>query len=141
MRIYFLCLLLISLPILLLKHHDFENIYIFALPFSSRLSAFHFQTHPSISCPWSVGELQDFPPVVEKEEEVGKNAEAGGDFYALHNPLLLPLHLSTPCTTPHYYHDTFLRPAHNPLHYVCPVLLLPVDLSKSAQPIAYCWTG
>ena len=98
---------------------------IFTLPFSSCLSAFHFETYPSFSCPRSVGELQDFPPVVEKEEEeVGKNAEAGGDFYALHNP--------------YYNHYTFLRPAHN---YVCPVLLLPVDLSKSAQPIAYCWTG
>ena len=113
--------------------------YIFTLPSSSRLSAFHFETHPSISCPRSVGELQDFPPVVEKEEEeVGKNAEAGGDFYALHNPLLQPLHLST--------HRTFttLTTTSTPFHalqYVCPVLLLPVDLSKSAQPIAYCWTG
>ena len=88
---------------------------VFTLPFSSCLSAFHFETYPSISCPWSVGELQDFPPVVEKEEEeVGKNAEAGGDFYALHNPLLLPLH--TPFYAPHihnthYYQYTFPRPA------------------------------
>ena len=63
---------------------------------------------------------------------MGKNAEAGGDFYALHNPLLLPLHLSTPrtFTTP----TTTSTPLHA-LQYVCPVLLLPLDLSTSTQPL------
>ena len=121
-----------------MKHCDFESKYIyFAL--SSCLSAFHFKTYPSISCPRSVGELQDFPPVVEKEEEeVGKNAEAGGDFYALHNPLLLPLYLSTPCT---FKTPTTTSTPFRALQYVCPVLLLPLDLSTSTQPIASCGAG
>ena len=132
-------LLLISLTISLIWNTVILKASIFTLPFSSCLSAFHFETYPSISCPWSVGELQDFPPVVEKEEEeVGKNAEAGGDFYALHNPLLQPLHLSTPrtFTTP----TTTSTPFHA-LQYVCPVLLLPLDLSTSTQPIASCGAG
>ena len=119
-----------------MKHRDFESKYIyFALFFL--LISFSFW---DISIYFrSVGELQDFPPVVEKEEEeVGKNAEAGGDFYALHNPLLQPLHLSTPrtFTTP----TTTSTPFHA-LQYVCPVLLLPLDLSTSTQPIASCGAG